>query len=180
VGYVEALAFFERVEIGFNIYYTFREGESAWIFAKVLKLLHERLGASSFSIDPYQIGHENKEALDSGAFWFYRKLGFRSTDPELRRLTGREEQRLAADPKYRSSKAILKRPATHNVLLEPFNRKSQIPDQQTQSSWDRFHIRNLGLAVNRKMARRFGGNAARIRSAARRRVSRLLGISVDR
>lgn len=64
-GYVEALAFFERVEVGFNIYYSFRDGESAWIFSKVVKLLHEALGSTSFSIDPYQLGHENKEAIES-------------------------------------------------------------------------------------------------------------------
>jgi hypothetical protein len=177
VGYVEALAFFERVEIGFNIYYTFREGESAWLFAKVLKLLHETLGVSSFSIDPYQIGHENKEALESGAFWFYRKLGFRSTDGELRKLTHREEQRLAANPQYRSSKAILKRLATHNVLFEPFRHKSQVANHK--SPWDLFHIRNLGLAVNCRMAGQFGGDAARIRQAATRRVARVLGVTLE-
>ena len=52
VGYVEGLAFFERIEVGFNIYYTFREGESAWIFAKVLRMLNQVLGVTSFSIAP--------------------------------------------------------------------------------------------------------------------------------
>jgi hypothetical protein len=179
VGYVEALAFFERVEIGFNIYYTFREGESAWIFAQVLKLLHETLGVSSFSIDPYQIGHENKEALESGAFWFYRKLGFRSTDPRLRELTRREEEKLARDPAYRTPPGTLKRLATANVLFEPFDRRSPNTDHQTHSLWDRFHIRNLGLAVNRRMAARFEGDAARIRQSATRRVSRLLRIRAE-
>ena len=37
IGYIEGLAFFERLEIGFNMYYTFREGESAWIYAQVLE-----------------------------------------------------------------------------------------------------------------------------------------------
>jgi hypothetical protein len=182
VGYVEALAFFERVEIGFNIYYTFREGESAWIFAQVLKLLHEALGVSSFSIDPYQIGHENKEALESGAFWFYRKLGFRSTDPRLRNLTHREEEKLARHPRYRTPPATLKRLATANVLLEVRDLGSPLSTLNSQistSPWDLFHIRHLGLAVNRRMAARFEGNAEQIRRAAERRVSRLLRIPVE-
>ncbi|HEY6147898.1 MAG TPA: hypothetical protein VIZ69_09375, partial [Thermoanaerobaculia bacterium] len=87
VAYVEALALFERVEVGFNVFYTFREGESAWIYAHVMKLFRDALGTTSFSVDPYQIGHENEEAIESGAFWFYRKLGFRSTDPDLRAAT---------------------------------------------------------------------------------------------
>ena len=82
IGYIEGLAFFERLEIGFNMYYTFREGESAWIYAQVLKLHRDALGVTSFSIDPYQLGYENEEALESGAFWFYRKLGFRPTSRE--------------------------------------------------------------------------------------------------
>jgi len=177
VGYVEALAFFERVEIGFNIYYTFREGESAWIFSRVLKLLNQILGVSSFSIDPYQIGHENKEALESGAFWFYRKLGFRSTDPQIRKLTEKEEERLASNPKYRTPLATLKRLARRNVLLEPITQRpplSTLHSRLSTSPWDRFHIRNLGLAADRRMARDFAGDAARIRRAAARRVARRL------
>src|ERR1017187_7430017 len=81
-GYVELLSFFERAEVGFNLYYTFREGESAWLYARLLRLFHQELGVTCFSVDPYQIGHENPEAIDSGAFWFYRKLGFRPIEPE--------------------------------------------------------------------------------------------------
>ena len=97
IGYIEGLAFCERLEIGFNMYYTFREGESAWIYAQVLKLHRDALGVTSFSIDPYQLGFENEEAIESGAFWFYRKLGFRPTDPSVRRLVAREEQRIARE-----------------------------------------------------------------------------------
>ena len=118
IGYFEALAFFERMEVGFNLYYAFRDGESAWTFARSLKLLRQALGVTSFSLDPYQIGYENEEAIDSGAFWFYRKLGFRSTDPKLRALTSREEAKIAADPAYRTSSAVLRRMAAHNLLYD--------------------------------------------------------------
>jgi hypothetical protein len=172
VGYVEALALFERVEIGFNIYYTFREGESAWIFARVLKLLSQELGVWSVSIDPYQIGFENEEAIESGAFWFYRKLGFRPTDPKVAALVSREEDRVRADPGHRTSSAVLRRIATCNLLYD------LAPDSDPSSRdthWDRFHVRNLGLAVNRRMAREFGGDALRIRKASADRVARALG-----
>ena len=180
VGYVEALAFFERVEIGFNIYYSFRDGETAWLFSKILKLLRQVLSVRSFSIDPYQLGHENKEAIDSGAFWFYRKLGFRSTSAKLRALTAVEERKLAADPSYRTPARVLKRLAMHNVLYEvpsPGQSLSTVDDRLSASEWDRFHIRNLGLAVNRRMARPFAGNAEAIRAASAARVGRALGTS---
>ena len=168
VGYIEGLAFFERLEIGFNLYYAFREGESAWIYAQVMKLHRDALGVTSFSIDPYQLGFENDEAIASGAFWFYRKLGFRPTDSGVARLVAREEERLAADPGYRTTPRILRRLVTHNLLYE-------VPGTPS-GDWDRFHVRNLGLAVNRRMARRFGGKAEGIRAAAARRVAKALGL----
>jgi hypothetical protein len=168
VGYTEGLAFLERLEIGFNVYYTFREGESAWIFAQMLRLHRDALGVTSFSVDPYQIGFENEEAIESGAFWFYRKLGFRPNDPAVRRLTEREEARIAARPGYRSAPATLRRLVTHNLLYE-------VPGTEA-GAWDSFHIRNLGLAVNRRMAQSFGGDPARLRAAAEKRVPRALGL----
>ena len=107
IGYIEGLASADRLEIGFNMYYTFREGESAWIYAQVLKLHQDALGVTSFSIDPYQLGFENDEALDSGAFWFYRKLGFRPTSAGVRRLLAREEGRIRKNAAYRSSRRTL-------------------------------------------------------------------------
>ena len=134
-GYVEVLSFFERAEVGFNLYYTFREGESAWIYARILRLFHQELGVSCFSVDPYQIGHENPEAVDSGAFWFYRKLGFRPTRPEVAKLVGREEGRMRGNPAYRSSRRTLERLADGPILY-------QIPGTET-GDWDRFSIRAL-------------------------------------
>jgi hypothetical protein len=167
VGYVEGLALFERIEIGFNIYYTFREGESAWIFGRVLKLLNQVLGVTSFSIDPYQLGHENPEAIDSGAFWFYRKLGFRPTSPSIARLVESEERKIAGKPAYRSPRPALQRLVTRNLLYET--------DPARAGEWDRFHIRNLGLAVQRRMRVRYGGDPEEARRQASSRVARLLG-----
>ncbi|HEX4441903.1 MAG TPA: hypothetical protein VH854_17650 [Thermoanaerobaculia bacterium] len=167
IGYIEGLAFFERLEIGFNMYYTFREGESAWIYAQVLKLHRDALGVTSFSIDPYQLGFENHEAIDSGAFWFYRKLGFRPTDRDVAAAVAREERRIAERPGYRSSRATLRRLVVHNLLYEAPGTASR--------DWDRFHVRRIGLAVNRRMRER-GGDARRLRESAESRVARALGL----
>jgi hypothetical protein len=138
-GYVELLSLFERAEVGFNLYYTFREGESAWIYARLLRLFRQVLGVTCFSVDPYQIGHQNSEAVESGAFWFYRKLGFRPVEPGIAALVEREERRMRQEPGYRSSKRTLEKLAEGYILFEG-------PSAE-HGAWDRFRVRNLGLAV---------------------------------
>jgi hypothetical protein len=140
-GYVEVLSLFERAEVGFNLYYTFREGESAWLYARLLRLFRQVLGVICFSVDPYQIGLENPEAVDSGAFWFYRKLGFRPVDPKVVGLMDREERRMRQTPGYRSSRRTLEKLAEGYILFEA-------PSSE-KGAWDNFRVRNLGLAVQR-------------------------------
>ncbi len=140
-GYVELLSICERAEVGFNLYYTFREGESAWLYARLLRLFHQVLGVTCFSVDPYQIGHENSEAVASGAFWFYRKLGFRPTSPEVARLVKREETRMRRKPGYRSSKRTLEELADGYLLDE-------MPGTET-GDWDGFRIRTLAQRLQR-------------------------------
>ena len=168
VGYFEGLPFFDRLEVGFNVYYTFREGESAWIFSKFLHLVRQVLGVTSFSIDPYQIGFENEEGIESGAFWFYRKLGFRPTDPAVARLLEREERAIAADPRHRSTPETLRRLVKGSLLYEA--------DPARAGDWDRFHVRRVGLAVQRSMRRRFGGDPLRTRRDSSAHVARALGM----
>src|SRR2546423_14056133 len=118
VAYFEGLSLFERMESGFNLYYTFRDGETAWLYARMLRLMRQLLGVTVFSIEPYQIGHENEEGIESGAFWFYRKLGFRPVRPELMKLTLSEEQKIATKRDYRTSARTLRRLATDHLLFE--------------------------------------------------------------
>jgi hypothetical protein len=116
IGYIEGLIRDANMEVGFNLYYTFRDGEGAWLYAMLLKLLQERSGVKSFSVDPYQIGHENEEAIASGAFWFYRKLGFA---PELRglwRMLSHEEHKIEAQPGHRTPPAILRKMAQGRLV----------------------------------------------------------------
>lgn len=131
MGYVEGLSLFERMEVGFNLYYTFREGESAWLYTRLLKLFRERLGVTCYSVDPYQLGHENDEAIDSGAFWFYRKLGFRTTSAEIEPLIAREERRIASNPAYRTSPAMLRKLARAALIYGGGH------------EWDHFELRKL-------------------------------------
>lgn len=168
VGYVEGISLFEKMEIGFNLYYTFRDGETAWLYARVMRLFRQLLGVTAFSIDPYQIGFENEEGIESGAFWFYRKLGFRTTRAELARMTESEEQKISTRKGYRTTARTLRRLAEGHMIFElaPSGR----------GLWDTFQVRNLGLAVQRRMAAHFKGDALSIRRASVLAVERALDV----
>ena len=109
IGYVETLTYREQMEVGFNLYYTFREGETGWLYARLLRLFHQMLGVTRFTVDPYQLGLHNEEAIESGAFWFYRKLGFHPADDQVAKLLEAEEVRLRAKPDYRTPARTLRR-----------------------------------------------------------------------
>lgn len=167
-GYVEGLSLFDRMELGFNIYYTFRDGESAYLYAKVMQIFHQSLGINCFSVDPYQIGHENEEGLASGAFWFYRKLGFQPARADLVKLVQREEKKIAANATYRTSIDVLKQIAEGPAYFDRAERKVR--------DWSKFHVRNLGLAAAREMKREFRGDATAFRVAAEQSVAASLDI----
>ena len=197
VGYFEGISLFERMESGFNLYYTFRDGETAWLYARLLGVFRQQLGVTAFSIDPYQIGYENFEGIESGAFWFYRKLGFRPTRPDIMKLVLREEKKLAARPGYRTSPATLHKLAEGPMIFELADTAGPSLDGVTPSrarlsratpsrptfgriaigDWDRFQVRNIGLAAARQMAAKYRGDAAAFRREAIRKLERGLGIS---
>ena len=170
IGYFEGLSLFERMESGFNLYYSFRDGETAWLYARTLNVFHHLLGVTAFTLDPYQIGYKNDEGIKSGAFWFYRKLGFRSTRPELLQLTLAEEKKIAARTSYRTPKTVLRKLAAGSMIFEL--------DRSKTGDWDRFQVRRIGLRVGRETATRFKGDARNMRSESVLRLARLLDIGL--
>jgi len=132
--------------------------------------MRQLLGVTVFSIDPYQVGHENEEGIESGAFWFYRKLGFRPVKPELLKLTINEEKKMAADLRHRTSARTLRKLASGHMLFEITGKES--------SEWDRFEVRNIGLAVQRRMAKEFDGNPEKLRQYTAKLAEKTLGVRV--
>lgn len=171
ISYIEAITLFEWTEVGFNTFYTFRDGETAWIYAKVLHLLQQLHNVRCISVYPYQIGLNNEEAIESGAFWFYRKLGFRPGRPDLERLAQAEEKKIAARPGYRTATRTLRRLAQGHVFYE-------LPGADARA-WDRFSTRNLGLAVNRRIAEMFAGDSQRMREICAPAVAKALRVRVS-
>jgi len=173
INYIEAIGLCEWMEVGFNTFYTFRGGEAGWIYAQVLRALCAYMGTTVISVYPYQLGHDNDEAIESGAFWFYRKLGFRPGRPELLNLVKREEKKIAAGGgKYRTPARILKRLAAGHVFYE-------LPGSEI-GAWDTFSTRNIGLRTNRSMALQFAGDAEAARAHSRRLLEKILGVSTSK
>jgi hypothetical protein len=170
INYIEGISLFDWMEVGFNTFYAFRDGETAWIYSKVLHFLHQLTRVACFSVYPYQLGHENEEAIKSGAFWFYRKLGFRPGRPELLAITRKEEAKMTRDPAHRTSSRTLRQLAAEHVFYE-FGKESL-------GQWVTFSTRRIGLAVQRRMAEEFGGNPEELRRAAVETLSRQLQVEV--
>jgi hypothetical protein len=168
INYIEGISLFERMELGFNTFYTFREGETAWVYARVLHLLHQIAGVTCFSIDPYQIGFNNEEAIESGAFWFYRKLGFRPTEEGLIKLVETEEKKIRDNREYRTPARVLRRLSTKHMVYEIAG--------ASEGAWDRFQVRHLGLEVQRRAAKEFRGDAEEIYNASADEAARSLAI----
>ena len=168
IGYVLTRSYFNSSEVAYNVFETFRGGESARIYGRVLAMTRHLFGADAFTVDPYQMGHKNVEGLKSGAWWFYYKLGFRPLDPEVKRLLRAELARMRRNPRHRSSQATLNRLSSRNMFF--FLGRSRKDIRGIIS------LENIGLAVSRYLALRFGADRERATQVCEKEAARLLSI----
>jgi hypothetical protein len=127
IGYVQLDGFLATALVHFNTFDTFRGADAAWVFARALATARALFGTDSFAIEPYQLGRGNEEALESGAFWFYAKLGFIPLDRGIAALARRERARFARAPRARSSRRTLERLADGYLVYEPAGRAATVP-----------------------------------------------------
>lgn len=118
IGYSQLDVIAGTAAISFNTFQTFRGGEAAYAFARLLALARHLFGATSYSVEPYQLGAGNKEGIESGAWWFYYKMGFRPRAAPARRIARRELARIQANARHRSSPATLRRLAAWHVFFD--------------------------------------------------------------
>jgi hypothetical protein len=168
IGYVLASGLFGSSEVMYNVFETFRGGESARIYGRVLSMARVLFGADTFAIDPFQLGHANPEGQKSGAFWFYYKLGFRPVAPNTLALAGAELQRLAARPGERTSPRMLHRLAAEYVFLHAGRPRADVLGQVP--------LGNVGLRISRLLAARGGADRERAVRECSREAARLLGV----
>jgi hypothetical protein len=153
VGYALNSALFGSVEVAYNIFETYRGAEAGLIFGRVLAMLKYIFGGDTFVIFPYQLGDQNDEALQSGAWWFYQKLGFRPRDPETLQLMRRELARMRKNKRHRSSVATLARLARENVYYNQRELRDDVIGE--------LPLPEVGLRITRYLAERFGSDRRR-------------------
>ncbi|HSD53110.1 MAG TPA: hypothetical protein VLC47_03060 [Burkholderiales bacterium] len=117
MGYGGFTPLFRQANTGVNIFPDFRGSEAAFVFEQYLRMIHTIADCTRFIINPYQLGDGNDEALASGAYWFYYRLGFRSAGAAGRRLADREFARLRANRGYRVPIAALRKLGSEDVHL---------------------------------------------------------------
>jgi hypothetical protein len=168
VGYGTHTMLMGSSEVAYTIFDTFRSGESALMFERALAIAHHLFAIDCFSLHPYQIGYNNEDAVRSGAWWFYQKLGFRPREAELLGIMRREVRRQKTDPSHRSSPATLRRLASSGVHLHLGEPRDDVIGILSTG--------NVGLAVTRYVARRFGGDRRRAQRESAREAAELLGV----
>jgi hypothetical protein len=118
IGYALFSALWRSSEVAYNVFGSFRGGESAWVYGRLLATIRAMCAVDTITVDPYQLGHHNDEGLESGAWWFYYKLGFRPRDPEVALLADSEARKARARRGYRTSTATLRKLVRANVFLQ--------------------------------------------------------------
>lgn len=158
-------------ELGLNLFEEFRGVETRHVFAQYLRVLHQVLGARAFFVTAYGMGAGNPEALRAGSFWFYRRLGFRPSNPAVEVLAQTEEARLGASPGARSDLRTLRRLSDTSVWFD-LSRGACRP----------LALGRIGLAVTRRIVAEHRGEreAGRRRDATRVARALALGGTVPR
>ena len=122
IGYGQFDLLGPSAAVSFNLFPTFRGVNAAHTFARLLAATRAIFGATTFTFEPYQLGDGNDEAIDSGAWWFYYKLGFRPAHGSDRnaaavsRVMRAEHTRMQRDPRHRSSRRTLEALARSHVI----------------------------------------------------------------
>jgi len=170
IGYVLNSALYGSAEIAYNVFDTYRGAEAGPVYAKVLAMVRHLFGAETFTIFPYQLGDGNDEAIDSGAWWFYRKFGFAPRHAGTRRVMRAEEARMRRRPAHRSSAATLRALARENLYFSLGPERDDVIGE--------LPIPSVGLAVTRFLAANWGADRERAERECAREAGLVLGVDL--
>src|SRR5437667_74149 len=164
-----AASLFGTLDFAVNVFAAFRQGESAFVATELLRAYRRIFGMRTVVVDRYQLGHESAEALRSGSFYFYHRLGFRPRDPVVLGVLAAEQSKITADRSYRSPIPVLTRLAGAEVYLT-------LPGGHPQPE-QRLRATDVSGLVARLIARDFGGDRRVAVEESTARARRALGVS---
>lgn len=154
VGYVQAAALLGSAEVNFNVFESFRGADSAHVYGRALSAVHHLMNSDCFVIDPYQLGGDgNTEALKSGAWWFYYKLGYRPRDRYAIGLARQEARRVARDRNYRTPPVTLRELGEYEMYFYLGTRRDDVLSI--------FPLHRVARRVSAMLAQRFGADRDR-------------------
>ena len=169
VAYGGGWELFGTLDFAVNVFASFRQGESASLATELLRAYRRIFGMRTIAVDRYQLGHESMEALRSGSFYFYHRLGFRPRDPDVLRVLEAERAKIVADRSYRSPVPVLKQLAGAEVYL-------RLPGGHPEPE-KRLRATDVSALVARFVAREFGGDRLAALGESTARVRQALGVT---
>jgi hypothetical protein len=172
MGYGGFTALFRQINTGINVFPEFRGGEAAYAFEQALRAMRTLTGCDHAIVNPYQFGAGNDEALASGSFWFYYRLGFRPVLAEVRRMAQRESERLRAQPDYRVPISQLRKLAACDLRLDY--------GERTDTVFDEAWLPVIGQNVTAVLARETVARRAEALTLVAQRCAAVLGIDLAR
>jgi hypothetical protein len=169
MGYGGFTTLFAQVNTGINVFPEFRGSEAAYAFEQALRVMHALTGNARFVVNPYQFGAGNDEALQSGAYGFYYRLGFRSAQAPVRALAEKEFARLRADRRYRVPIATLRRLAACDIHLD-------LAEDAGEKFFDEGWLEQIGAGITAAIAGEGAASRAEALASMEMRIAGLLGI----
>jgi hypothetical protein len=153
IGYGGSSVLFKQVNTGINVFDEFRGSEAAFIWTQVMRTYHALTGCTRFIANPYQFGGDNSEALKSGAFWFYYRLGYRPVAADIRKLAQKEFAKVRGEREYRSSIKTLRKLASCDMHLT-------LPGAKASEFFDERWFETVSMLATESLAQA-GGKARR-------------------
>jgi hypothetical protein len=169
VGYGGASALFRQINTGINIFDEYRGGEASFLWIQVMRVYHHLTGCTRFIANPYQLGSENNEALRSGAFWFYYRLGYRPVLPAVRELAMRESMRVQRNRAYRSDLPTLRRLSSCDMHLT-------LPGARARELFEERWLETSSMLATKTLAAAGGSTRAASADRVAASVARDLGL----
>lgn len=145
IGYGGVSPLYRQANTGINVFDPFRGSEAAFLWAQMLRAFRTLFGTRRFVINGYQFGAGNSEAIASGAYWFYYRLGFRPSLAENAALAAGEAERLRGNPRERTRPAVLRQLARGDLHLD-------LEDFGPRDFFEERLLTRLGAAVARRIA----------------------------
>lgn len=155
IAYGGGWILFDSCRIGVNVFPAYRGGESSLIFAQIIGLYKHVFRLNRFTVDPYQVGKNNSEGIQSGAFWMYYRLGFRPTTEHMRALAHNEFEQITTHRPYRSPAGVLKKLADSKPELFTGSKQRAV----------QFDAADLSAVSLRLLQNTWGGDMQRMKKA---------------